>query len=230
MRTIPLRSRNGCLKCRERRRKCDEQQPVCGECLRLGFKCHRLATSSHLDARPTTARRAKSSPNSVCITEMQPRTTENRVPAIVKHGDRLFDHPAVLRASATSVIDTTDGKHILKHLFEQGHVVLRYPAERLPVAANLNSFSIGYAMAVGAPVPVHLQALLCVGAAFLSRKNSKYEKLALEYYNVAMSAFRSALQRSSGEPPAEWTCAVAALLSYYQVSMPQSLTVQYGAF
>lgn len=34
-----MRSRTGCLTCRQRKLKCDEQKPVCGQCTKANREC-----------------------------------------------------------------------------------------------------------------------------------------------------------------------------------------------
>lgn len=214
MRRLQLRSRSGCSRCRERRRKCDERRPICGECLRLGFKCHWQVSISR------TGKDRKLVDNDVdWVSTGKDRQYEAQVCSEIITGISYgFDHPSILRASATSMIKGPGEKHALQYLFEQGHHILRYPVQRVPIAINVNTFRRGYPMAITAPKPIQVQALICVGAAYLSKVYHRYESMALQQYNSTLSAFGIVLNSQQKDFPAEWMCAVASILSYYQVT------------
>lgn len=216
MRKLQLRSRKGCRRCKERRRKCDEQRPICGECLRIGFKCHWQAAQTRVDDDKRVIEAA------VLFLDHSNVQKANRDTILLNWpkngtGENIFDHPSMLKASATSVIRGSNEKHVLQYLFEQGHRILRYPVRRVPIAINVNAFRRGYPMAITAPQPIQVQALLCLGAAYLSKIYPQYETMSLQQYNSTLSAFGVVLKNKDKDFPAEWICAVASILSYFQV-------------
>lgn len=72
--------------------------------------------------------------------------------------------------------------------------------------------------------PIQVEAYLCLGAGFLSQSDPQYKETSLVHYNNVITAFRREVERCKQGPPAEWTCAVAAILSRYEASRsPPSL-------
>lgn len=208
-RTRPFaRSQKGCTRCRERRKKCDEERPICGACVRLNLPCFwPRSVNEHAASATATA--------TVTRAPTPQLTSENsKLPGDVYLSS--YDDPSILQGSATSIVQRIEDKQALLYLCEVGAQLVRYPNRLFPGYSNLNSFRLGFQMA--SQSQPHIHALLAIGAAHLGYTNERYRPVALENYGHAIRHLRDAVVISSKErPPAEQTCAVAALMSVYQV-------------
>ncbi|KAG9092883.1 hypothetical protein FS749_015375 [Ceratobasidium sp. UAMH 11750] len=83
MSTARVRSKTGCLTCKNRRKKCDETRPLCERCLKAGMEClgyAYLEEASDKSKRPRTrpaARATKSIPNVASSSAISDQSTIN---------------------------------------------------------------------------------------------------------------------------------------------------------
>lgn len=197
-----VRSHKGCKRCRERRKKCDEDRPVCGACVRLKLPCSWPRTvNEHQEI-------------AIRNTSLQQASQGSGLPGDVYLSS--YDDPSILQGSATSVVQGIEHKQALQYICDVGAQLVRYPNRLFPGYSNLNSFRLGFQMA--SQSQPHIHALTAIGAGHLCKIHDKYRPVALENYGHAMRHLRNAVLICSKEqPPSEQACAVAALMSVYQV-------------
>lgn len=226
MKRLPLKSRLGCSKCKARRVKCDEQKPVCGHCARLGFACRwvvpdkRTAQADPPDgtfSEPVVDVDADDFPTELTVTKLTVRERSSLDDLEVFRC--LFDSPSILRTSAVPHGGNENRKLILQYIAEQGAAILKLPNRLSATKNHVNLFREGFALAAHAPL--HMHALICIGAGHLAKTSPSWEEFALKHYNNVMARLRAVLMNTQDQPPAEWMCAVVSILSFYEVSRPQ---------
>lgn len=212
MRRQQLKTRAGCLKCKERRKKCDESKPICTSCHRLGLVCHYSTPVN----QPIHRRPNEDAETTDIVTGIETDFSSLRE---LQHQDAVmciagYDDPSVLQGSATSILRERADKDAFLYICEVGAAIVRYPTQLYPGFANINAFRMGFQMARHfAP---QVRAYLAISAAHRAKARKEDSVSAIEHYTAAMSGIRADLQEHSC--PREWTCATGALMCVYEVS------------
>jgi Fungal specific transcription factor domain/Fungal Zn(2)-Cys(6) binuclear cluster domain len=190
-----LRSRTGCLTCRDRRKKCDEIRPVCTGCRRNFLKCV---------WRPAHTERAvlnHSTPSVFADAAVSPSTSDwhYAIPDVPLHIDETADLQTVLRRLKALSFDTL--------LFDPSCLLLVTESKSSVFLFCHYLDSTGGAMSVVkdssnplirqlVPLSLHstlvMQAILMISAIHISESRPGWTALAWRYYEQVSDAIEVA--------------------------------------
>lgn len=210
-----LRTKTGCLTCRDRRKKCDERWPICSGCDRNLLTCcwRRGVTSPHSGSGQH---------RSTSVTQRPPK---NQTTGFSDKEDN------------SAVESATNSAASLPNLLPLTTVTARSPALRNTTDHNLFAYCIDkllplmarpyvhpeykrfpYHLTIALHQPIVMDVLLASAAMHLSEGNPHRELQAFKYYS---SAIHMLLQKIAGrevDGTEDWVLLVAMILCLFEVS------------
>ncbi|KAH7364835.1 hypothetical protein BKA65DRAFT_533358 [Rhexocercosporidium sp. MPI-PUGE-AT-0058] len=208
-----LRTKTGCLTCRQRRKKCDERKPRCVSCTRNAIDCRwgekpsirhsNTSTTSDSTSSPPSCFLMANSPDFIHLyseTGKQPDGVVSSPQHSVSH-DRLSDSPTLERST---VLCQSDGNpfHLSDQLSpftrpsEDEHylMLVYFQREVIPATTHMHAhpgyFDYSYQFSWISKYPQLSTAISASAAMHLSMTQPSYRNLALNYYSSAIRALR----------------------------------------
>ncbi|EHY58741.1 hypothetical protein HRR83_007465 [Exophiala dermatitidis] len=206
-----LRTKTGCLKCRERRKKCDERRPVCSACERLHIECvyRRPSISSAASPQSTRSSLRSQSPEAVV---KSPTTTTAVAPL---QRTSLWVRPEGIK--------TARDWNIFQYCSTTYVQLLTTPD------ATSEFRDVSFVLSAGFDVPWVMHAALAPAALHASHAALIPKEDAMVYTQSALQGLRQAAQNSRSQPASKESFLAASLFlgifeDFYSSPSSHSLT------
>ncbi|KAG9240143.1 hypothetical protein BJ878DRAFT_317108 [Calycina marina] len=206
-----LKTKSGCLTCRERKKKCDETVPVCRACHRNKWPC------------PWTGKRAMAHDH-----EISPLNSPEDRCGRLEITTWIECPPNSNSIAATTIPTTTPGGLLLKpryilsdHFFLEGFRLLLRPDVYVGFVQDLSPNIIS----IGTAYPCATDLFLAFSALFISNKHSDAIPFALDRYAAATSSAISQIQDTDANGSEIWLMTMACVMCVFEVYWPVNLSL-----
>ncbi|KAJ9618336.1 hypothetical protein H2204_013067 [Knufia peltigerae] len=208
-----LRTRTGCLTCRDRRKKCDERWPICSGCDRNLLRC----CWRHRARSPDSGRRQHVSDSSSrqVSREPRPRLPEQQHKLVVASTTNWTAKRPELLPLTLVTAQTPGLRTALDHSLFAYSIDKLLPLMARPyVHPDYERFSSHLTVALHEPIV--MDVLLASAAIHLSAGQSDKQVQALKYYSSAVRMLRQKIDHSEIDGTEDWLVLVAVIFCLFE--------------
>lgn len=195
-----LRTKTGCLKCRERRKKCDERRPICSACERLHIECVYRKSSSSSGASPQ-------------LNQSSPRAQSPESPVVSPSSTTAIATPRITSLWVRPEGIRTERDWNILHYCSTTYIQLLTTPD-----ATSEFRDVSFILSAGFDVPWVMHAALAPAALHASHAALIPREEAIAYTQSALQGLRRAVQGSRTQPASnESLLAASMFLGVFEV-------------